>query len=161
MRPVAIPTWYAYRADPQTGWLSLLNSRSVGGNSTLCLGLSGDGKHLVVGSISGHVACIRVEEDGRLGEVCDDFALPGEAGPLREAQPWPRAHHSVFDTDGTLCYIVDKGKDTVDTYRVMPKAVIWIAWPSFRLGRDPVPGILCSIPTAGLRISIRSISGPC
>ena len=58
---------YAYRADPQTGWLSLLNSRSVGGNSTLCLGLSGDGKHLVVGSISGHVACIRVEEDGRAG----------------------------------------------------------------------------------------------
>lgn len=113
---------YAYRVDGETGALSLLNCQAVDGKSTLCLGLSGDGQYLVVGSISGHVACVRVEPDGSLGIVCDDFALPGKAGPLRDAQPWPRAHHSVFDPEGRYCYIVDKGKDTVDTYYVDPKS---------------------------------------
>lgn len=109
---------YAYGIDRATGMLHLLNTQTVGGNSTLCLGISGDGRHLVVGSISGDMACIEIKTDGGLGRVCDDFKLPGEAGPLKGAQPWPRPHHSVFDPDGRFCYIVDKGKDTVGTYEI-------------------------------------------
>lgn len=111
---------YAYGVDSRTGLLTLLNTQSVNGDSTLCLGMSGGGRYLVAGSISGDVACIELEEDGRLGRVCDDFKLPGEAGPLRGAQPWPRPHHSVFDPDGRFCYIVDKGRDAVNTYEVEP-----------------------------------------
>lgn len=113
---------YAYGIDRATGMLHLLNTQTVEGNSTLCLGISNDNLHLVVGSISGDVACIEIRTDGSLGRVCDDFKLPGEAGPLKGAQPWPRAHHSIFDPDGRFCYIVDKGKDMIGTYEIEPNS---------------------------------------
>ena len=106
---------YSYRRDSQNGMLTPLNNVEVEGLSTLCMDLSKTGKHLVVGAMSGHISSIEINADGSLGRICDEFRLLGDPGPLREAQPWPRPHHSVFDPVQNLCYIVDKGNDCVYT----------------------------------------------
>ena len=109
---------YAYRVNGETGILSLLGEQSIVGKSTLCLSATKDYSFLIVGTISGAMASIRLREDGALGEVCDNFDLPGEPGPLRGEQPCPRPHHCPFDPDGKYCYVLDKGADLVRTYTV-------------------------------------------
>ncbi|MGN0837614.1 MAG: lactonase family protein [Pyramidobacter sp.] len=104
---------YAYRINQDTGTLSPLNACQLQGKSTLCLGLSRDGSHLVVGSMSGHIASIKIADDGSFSAICDEFRLQDPPGPLTYAQPWARAHHSVFDEIQGFCYIVDKGCDAV------------------------------------------------
>ncbi len=112
---------WAYRVDPETGLLSVLNHQEIDGKSTLCLSLSPDGRYLIVGAMSGTMASIRLAEDGSLGQVCDQFSLPGERGPLRDEQPFPRPHHCPFDPQGRFCFVLDKGADAVDAYRLDPE----------------------------------------
>jgi len=109
---------YAYRVCGTTGMLSLLGEQEIVGRSTLCLSVTKDYSFLIVGTISGAMASIRLNEDGSLGEVCDNFDLPGEPGPLRDEQPCPRPHHCPFDPDGKYCYVLDKGADLVRGYTV-------------------------------------------
>ena len=109
---------YAYRVDRETGLLSFLNRQQITGQSTLCLSATRGFTHLIVGAISGAMASISLCEDGALGNVCDQFNLPGERGPLRGEQPFPRPHHCPFDPLGRHCYVLDKGGDAVDVYDI-------------------------------------------
>ncbi len=103
---------YAY-SILDDGTLELLNHSSVNGHSTLCLSSNHRNTFLVVGTMSGTVETIELEENGSLGDLRFHMQIEGSPGPFKAEQPWPRAHETPFFRDSSLFFIVDKGQDAV------------------------------------------------
>lgn len=113
----------AFRVDPETGHLAVLNSRPCAGRNPVHLALSRDGSALAIaGYATGTASRLAIEHDGRLGElIAPVLALSGERGPHGVEQASSHPHHIpryVTRRDDTEWHIVpDKGLDSVFAIR--------------------------------------------
>lgn len=104
----------AIAVEPGSGRLSLLNQADTGGVNGVHLALDSSGRILVVANYtSGGVSVLRVQEDGRLGELLQVVQLPGTAGPHRVEQASAHPHQILFDPAGRFVVVPDKGLDRV------------------------------------------------
>jgi 6-phosphogluconolactonase len=113
----------AFRIDPKTAQLTLLNRVSAHGASPNQVVLDPSGKIAVtVNYLTGNLAAYRLLRDGSLS---DAFYLDQHTGaPLPGGQPGPRAHGIEFTKDGRYMFVAELGLDRVYTYRVDARAAV-------------------------------------
>jgi 6-phosphogluconolactonase len=109
----------AYRIDPASGRLSLLNHQATGGQNGVHLAIDPTGKFLVTANYtSGTLAVLPINEDGSLAAFTDLTTLKGTPGPHRVEQPGSHPHHCRFDPSGRFLVVPDKGLDKVFVFRL-------------------------------------------
>ncbi|WP_233884845.1 lactonase family protein [Paraburkholderia flagellata] len=108
----------AFRVDPQTSMLTLLNSQTGAGRNPVHLEFSRDAAKLVVaGYASGTATPFPLAADGSVEPPQAPLTFDGERGPHRVEQTSSHPHHIAryvtrrFDTDWHI--VPDKGLDTV------------------------------------------------
>ena len=125
----------AFAVDRATGELAFLDRASCEGRNPVHLALDPAGRALLVSNhLSGTVAAIEVLEDGRLGAIAQQVALPGEPGPHRKEQPFSKPHFNPFDPSGQWVLVPDKGLDRVFVFRctqgrLAPAPTPWVQLP--------------------------------
>lgn len=108
----------AFRADPVTGKLTLINQQPAHGTAPCHVALDPTGKFLLVANYSsGTVAAFPVAADGRLGEATAVIQHTG-SGPNRDRQTAPHAHGITFDPSGRLVFVTDLGLDRAVAYQL-------------------------------------------
>ena len=109
----------AYRVDPVTGRLSLLNHQATGGQNGVHLAIDATGAFLVAANYaSGTLAVLPINPDGSLAALSDLATLKGTPGPHRVEQPGSHPHHCPFDPSGKFLVVPDKGLDKVFVFRL-------------------------------------------
>jgi 6-phosphogluconolactonase len=109
----------AFSVDKETGKLTFVNRRSMGGKNAVHLALDPTGRFLVTGNYSaGTVTLLPIEKDGSLGPLADTALLGGAPGPHRAEQGSSHPHHAPFDPSGRFVLVPDKGLDRVFVFRV-------------------------------------------
>jgi 6-phosphogluconolactonase len=109
----------AYRIDPATGQLTILNRQPTGGRNGVHLAIDATGRWLVVANYAtGTVAVLPINQDGSLGPRSDLATLSGTPGPHRTQQESSHPHHCPFDRTGRVVVVPDKGLDKVFVYRL-------------------------------------------
>jgi 6-phosphogluconolactonase (cycloisomerase 2 family) len=109
----------AFRIDAESGKLTLVNRRAIGGKNPVHLAIDRTGRWLVTANYaSGTVTSIALEPDGSLGPLADTLTLPGEPGPHRIEQASSHPHHNPFDPSGRFVVVPDKGLDKVFVVRL-------------------------------------------
>ena len=108
----------AFRADPATGQLSLINQIDCAGVNPVDSALDRSERSLVVANYStGHVAVVVLAEDGALEKVVQNYELPGTTGPDTAHQSGAMPHAVIFDPSGRFVVVPDKGRDAVFIFR--------------------------------------------
>ena len=107
----------AFAVDPQSGKLTLLNQRSSRGPGPCHVAVDRTGRWALVANYSGgSVACLPIQQDGRLGEATDFVQHKGSSvNPQR--QQGPHAHAAYFDAANRFVFVPDLGLDKVMIYR--------------------------------------------
>jgi 6-phosphogluconolactonase len=109
----------AYRIEPATGRLTILNQQPTGGTNGVHLAIDATGRFLVLANYaSGSVAVLPIGGDGSLGPRSDLAMLTGTPGPHRTQQESSHPHHCPFDRTGRLVVVPDKGLDRVFVFRL-------------------------------------------
>lgn len=122
----------AFSVEATSGRLSYLHTVDCKGKNPVHLALDPKDRSLVVSNhLSGQVAVIAIEADGRLGSVTHLESLPGEPGPHRKEQPFSKPHFNPFDPSGRWVIVPDKGLDRVFSFRLedgrlQPAAQPWL-----------------------------------
>lgn len=108
----------AYRVEPGSGKLTLLNQQSSGGDSPCHLAVDKAGKCLIVANYgSGSVAVLPVAADGRLGPSASFVQHYGSSvNPQRQKEP--HAHGITLDSANRLVLVTDLGLDKVLGYKL-------------------------------------------
>jgi len=110
----------AFAMEGETGALSLLNSRSSGGNGPCYISTAGGGKWVLAANYSsGSVVVYATEKDGSLGEMSSLVQHQG-SGPDSSRQEGPHAHFVRQGTGGWI-YAADLGTDKVMLYQLGEK----------------------------------------
>jgi len=107
----------AFAIDPQSGKLTLLDQQSSRGPGPCHVAVDRTGRWALVANFSGgSVACLPIQEDGRLGEATDFVQHKGSSvNPQR--QQGPHAHAAYFDAANRFVFVPDLGLDKVMIYR--------------------------------------------
>jgi 6-phosphogluconolactonase len=109
----------AYRIDPATARLSVLNRQPTGGTNGAHLSVDPANRVLVVTNYaSGTLAVLPINPDGSLAAVSDLATLRGDPGPHRTQQESSHPHHCPFDPSGRYVVVPDKGLDKIFVYRI-------------------------------------------
>jgi 6-phosphogluconolactonase len=109
----------AYRIDPASGRLTVINRQPTGGTNGAHLSIDGSGRYLAVANYAtGGLALLSIAPDGSLGPVCDAAKMTGTPGPHKTQQESSHPHHCPFDRSGRFIVVPDKGLDRVFLYRV-------------------------------------------
>jgi 6-phosphogluconolactonase len=109
----------AYRIDPATGRLSVLNQQSTGGRNGVHLAIDATNRFLAVANYAtGGLALLPINPDGSLAPLSDLATLTGTPGPHRTQQESSHPHHCPFDRTGRFIVVPDKGLDKVFVYRL-------------------------------------------
>jgi len=109
----------AYRIDPSTGRLHVINHQPTKGINGVHLDIDATGRSLVVANYAtGTLVLLPINEDGSLSEVKDLVTLTGQPGPHPTEQTSSHPHHCPFDRTGRFVVVPDKGFDRVFVYRV-------------------------------------------
>jgi len=83
------------------------------------LTVDGSNRHLVLTNYStGTVVTLPVDEDGALGQLRYQSALPGEPGPHRIEQKSSHPHHAAFDRNRRFIAVPDKGFDMIFVFKL-------------------------------------------
>ena len=108
----------AFARDPQTGDLSLLNTRPSGGVEPAHLELDPSGRFLLVANYrSGSVAVFELGPDGTIGPMTDHVQHQGSSvHPVR--QSGPHAHMIMFDPGTGNVLVPDLGADAILCYEL-------------------------------------------
>ncbi|MFO8014667.1 MAG: lactonase family protein [Phycisphaerae bacterium] len=107
----------AYRIDPASGDLTLLNEQPSRGTSTCHLTVDRTGRHLLaVNYGTGSVIVCPVADDGRLGEATAFIQHEGRSVDPRR-QKGPHAHSVNLDAANRVAFVADLGLDKVMVYR--------------------------------------------
>jgi 6-phosphogluconolactonase len=108
----------AFRIDPETGMLVLLNQQPSQGTSPAHISIDKDGAFVYVANYSsGTAAVFPVREDGSLGAASGVVRHEGSStNPQR--QQGPHAHSITLDPDNRFVYVADLGLDKVMIYNV-------------------------------------------
>ncbi len=107
----------ALAIDAKTGRLRLLNQKSSAGAGPCHLAVDRTGKFLLAANYSsGSVACMALEEDGRLGARTAFFQHAGSS-VNRQRQEGPHAHGVTLDAANRFAFVPDLGLDKILVYR--------------------------------------------
>jgi 6-phosphogluconolactonase len=108
----------AYRIEPRTGKLTLLGRQSSGGIGPCHVLVDLSGKCVLAANYgSGGVACLPIEDDGRLRAATSIIQHRGSSiNPQR--QTGPHAHSSALDPANRLAFVCDLGLDKIMVYRL-------------------------------------------
>jgi 6-phosphogluconolactonase len=107
----------AFKIEPDTGELALLNHRSSEGAVPCHLSLDRDGKHLLVANYrGGNAAVFAINADGHLGQANAVVQHHGSSiHKVRQAEPHP---HSInLDPANRFALVADAGNDQIFVYR--------------------------------------------
>jgi 6-phosphogluconolactonase len=108
----------AFAVDGESGRLTLLNQIDCGGSNPVDSALDPSERFLVVANYgTGSVEVVTVEDDGRLGAVCQSFVLEGTPGPHPKEQSSSHPHAVIFDPSGQFVVVPDKGFDRTYLFR--------------------------------------------
>jgi 6-phosphogluconolactonase len=116
----------AYRIDPESGTLELINRQPTRGSLTAHCNIDQQATtvfvanyaHETTGEIPGrHVASFTVLDNGALSAVSSEFAHAG-SGPKLDRQSVPHAHCVVPSPDNRFAIVTDLGTDELITYRI-------------------------------------------
>lgn len=125
------------------GTLQFMQRQECGGLNPVHLALDPTEKFLIVsdhlGEKGGTLAVLPVNDDGRLGSVCQRIKLPGTPGPHRKEQPHAKPHFNPFDPSGRFVVVPDKGLDRVFVFRFQDGQLTpaEIPWMTCREGAGP------------------------
>ena len=109
----------AYRIDPASGRLTVLNQQPTGGRNGVHLAIDASGRWLVLANYAtGSVAVLPINQDGSLAARSDLATLTGTPGPHRTQQESSHPHHCPFDRTGRNILVPDKGLDKIFSYRL-------------------------------------------
>ncbi len=107
----------AFRIDPQSGRLSLLNQHSSGGDGPCHLITDKNGRNVLVANYGGgSVAVLPVMRDGSLRPISSFIQHQGTSVD-RQRQEGPHAHGIYLDAANRFAYAPDLGMDKVMIYR--------------------------------------------
>jgi len=108
----------AFKLDPATGKLALLNQQPSGGSDPCHLAVAADGKFLVVANYSsGSVAALPVQTNGFISPSSSVVQHHGSSvNPQRQAGP--HAHCIAVDSANHRVFACDLGLDKVMIYRL-------------------------------------------
>ena len=107
----------AFRIDPQSGKLTLLNTVSSRGGGPCHVLVDKTGKNLLVANYgTGSVASMPIKEDGSLGEATAFVQHTGQVA-LPERQGGPHAHSVNLSADNRFMIATDLGLDEALVYR--------------------------------------------
>jgi 6-phosphogluconolactonase len=107
----------AFRTDPQTGKLTLLNTVASQGAHPCHLCADSTGKYVLAANYTGgNVAVLPVLGDGQLGEAVDVVRHTG-SGPNKARQESPHAHSVNLSPDNRFAFVCDLGIDKIMIYR--------------------------------------------
>lgn len=113
----------AFRHDPATGSLTLLNTEATGGIGLAHVGVDATGRTATVISYhGGHVAAFPISADGQLGARTNLLPHTGQLGPNAKRQDKPHPHSVTFSPDNRFVYVCDLGLDRIFAYRLDPAA---------------------------------------
>jgi 6-phosphogluconolactonase len=108
----------AFSIAPKTGRLTLLNQQSSRGAGPCHVTVDRSGRYVLVANYSGgSVACLPIEDDGRLGEATSFVQHVGSSVDPRR-QKGPHAHSINMDPTNRLALAADLGLDKVLIYRL-------------------------------------------
>ncbi|MND51388.1 6-phosphogluconolactonase [compost metagenome] len=139
----------AFSVDKNDGSLTLLNTQSCEGRNPVHLALDPTERYLVVSNhITGTLAVLDVEADGRLGEVSQLLQLEGQVGPHRVEQPFAKPHFNPFDASGRYVLVPDKGLDRVFSFRFESGKLIPAQQPSVATREGAGPRHIAMHPSA-------------
>lgn len=112
----------AYRLDPKTGAMTLINRVPGNGASTTYVGLDRTGNWALAANFqTGHIASFAIKPDGSIGERVSYILNPGSSiNPARQARTYP---HSIWpDPTNRFALAPDLGLDKLHVYRFDEKA---------------------------------------
>ncbi|MBE7199509.1 MAG: lactonase family protein [Parafilimonas terrae] len=108
----------AFRIDPGSGELTLLNTQSTRGRNPVHLVTDPSDRFLIVANYAtGTLAVLPRRADGGLDPVVHTLALPGTPGPNRFEQTSSHPHEVAFDRANRFLIVPDKGLDRVFSLR--------------------------------------------
>ena len=111
---------YAFRIDPQTGQLSLLNTRPSSGPTACHISLDPSGRYVLIANYSdGSASVLPLQDDGSLGEATARVQHEGSGADPRR-QRGPHAHWIQVDPANRFALVADLGLDRVMIYRFDP-----------------------------------------
>jgi 6-phosphogluconolactonase len=124
----------AFRIDPDSGRLSLVNARSSEGAGPCHLTIDKRGRWVLVANYStGNLAVLPVRDDGSLGKATDVVFHRG-ASVNSARQQGPHAHSVTLDVANRYAIAADLGIDKLMVYHfdgdrgtLKPAAIPWIA----------------------------------
>lgn len=106
----------AYRIEPASGRLELLNQESSGGAGPCHLSLAPNGCCVMVANYSGgSIAALPIGKDGKLAPAASVIQHQGSS-VNSQRQSGPHAHQIVTDPSGRLAAVCDLGLDKVLLY---------------------------------------------
>jgi 6-phosphogluconolactonase len=115
-----VPNIAAFRIEPSTGKLTILNSKSSAGRSPVFLTVDKTGSDVLVANYDGaNVAVLPIGSDGYLRDATSVIGQRG-SGTSRGRTPHP---HSInMSPDNRFAIVADAGLDRVYVYRFDPRA---------------------------------------
>jgi 6-phosphogluconolactonase len=110
----------AYRVEPATGHLELLNQENSGGGGPCHLSLDAAGRCVMVANYgAGSIAALPVGQDGKLAPAASMIQHQGSS-VNKQRQSGPHAHQIVTDPSVRLAVVCDLGLDKVLLYDLDP-----------------------------------------
>lgn len=106
----------AYRRDPETGLLTLLNSQPVQGKFPVHVAIDPTDRYLVTANYEASLSVLPRRDDGSLEPVVQVVPTTGPTGPHKTEQDHSKPHQARFDPSGRWLLSPDKGCDVVRSY---------------------------------------------
>lgn len=109
----------AFRIDPKSGELTILNRESTGGKNPVHLCVDPTNRFaVVVNHVTSSLAVLPIKENGALGRMSDLVTLTGKIGPHRVEQPFSKPHQAQYDPTDRFIAVPDKGLDRTFIFRL-------------------------------------------
>lgn len=108
----------AYRTDPETDFLTIINEQSVEGRGPAHISFDPLGRFAYLSNYSeGNLSVFRIDENGSMSKAVD--VIQHESSSINERrQSAPHMHSIIPSYDGQYIYVSDLGLDKIFIYRV-------------------------------------------
>jgi len=111
----------AYSINPRTGEIALLNKQDCGGKNPVHLTPDQTNRFMLVANYAtGTLGALPINDDGSLGTLATNIAIPGQPGPHKTQQKSIQPHQIPYDPTGRFLVVPDKGGDKVSVFRFDP-----------------------------------------
>lgn len=109
----------AYKVNPNTGTLNLINFQDSGGRNPVHLEIDKTGTHLVVSNYSDpNIGLLAINIDGSLNEIKQNLTFKGKS-VIKDRQDMSHIHSSNFSPDSNYLFVQDLGADKIHKFKVV------------------------------------------